>query len=61
MNSNVSIFRRYERAQWNLALLTLPTAGVVEYDATPILQRISAENLTGPARRQALRNKLENL
>lgn len=61
MNSNVSLFHRHEAAQWKLALATLPKSGVVEYDNTPILDRIDPQELTGPARRQALRDALERL
>ena len=54
MTSNRNLFARHERAQHELALRTLPTAGVVEYDDTPILNRIPAEALTGPTRRAQL-------
>lgn len=61
MSSNVSLFHRHEAAQWKLALATLPKSGVVEYDATPVCDRIPAAQLTGPARRLAIREALENL
>lgn len=50
MTSNM--FARYTDGQTRMILATMPTIGVVEYDDTPILSRIPAEQLTGKAWRE---------
>ena len=52
--NDVAMWHNFTRAQDAMVRATMPTAGVIEYDDTPILSRVKPEDLTGPARRANL-------
>lgn len=57
----VSLLRRFEHAQHQLALATLPTAGVLDYAMPDVTETIDPSLLTGPGWRQAQRLRLETV